>query len=426
MPLKIVKVVVYGISTELDLTTVGVGYQPEYSGVKTLSFLTDDKFVETYNSWEPDIVAVIGNINHFPNILSLQGSLKSKLYILSKQEMDDRGVPYFAEEFFTRYISNSIKNYNSPNKISVYTASCNTKERIRVAYESLKNQTHQNWEWSIYDDSSDDITWNIIKDIAKSDTRVIINKNQNQSLHSRIGYNKFSAATHCSSNYIVELDHDDELTKDSLEKILLTHKRFPDCGFVYGDWVEMNFESKNEIDYGPCFAWGYGSYYNTKHPYHDREIKVVCAPSVNPLTIRRLWSLFNHPKSWKKDLYMKIGGHNRYLNSADDYELMLRTFLNTQMVHLHHFSYIQYFYNNNTKVSNGGLGWEYHGDIMRHVRYIQKHYHYPIKTRIEELGKQDWVHDPNDLDCIKKFYNGEAFPRSGDHEQRLSIDFKPE
>lgn len=425
MPLKIVKVVIYGISGEINLSTQPPEYQPEYSDIETLTFVDDAKFVETYVNWEPDIVAVVGNINHFPNICERQSSLKSKLYILSKEELEYRGIHYFVEEFFKRYISNSIQNYNFLNKISVYTASCNTKDRLYVAYESLKKQTHQNWEWSIYDDSTDDVTWNVVKDIAKSDTRVVINKNNNQSSYSRIGYNKFNAATHCSSNYIVELDHDDALTVDALEKILLTHKRFSDCGFVYGDWAEMNFESKKEIDYGDGYAWGYGSYYMVKHPHHDRELKVACGPSVNPLTIRRLWSLFNHPKSWKKDLYMKIGGHNRYLNSADDYELMLRTFLNTRMVHLHHYCYEQYFYDNNTKVSNGGLGWKYHGDILRHVRYIQNFYNKKIKQRIEELGKVDWAYDESNPDCVRSFYHGLKPTYHGDSEQRLNLDFKP-
>lgn len=425
MPLKIVKVVIYGVSEQINLSTEPVTYQPEYTGIQTICFVSDEKFKETYSNWEPDIVVIIGNINHFPNVFSFKDSLNSKLYILTKEELDHKGLQYFVEEFFKRYISNSIKNNNSLNKISVYSATCNTNDRILVAYQSLANQTHTNWEWSIYDDSSDNITWNIIKDLAKADSRIIINKNSNQSAYSRIGYNKFSAATHCSSNYIVELDHDDAFTKDALEKILLTHKRFPDCGFVFGDWAEINFESKNEINYGEGFAWGYGGYYFVKHPHHDRDIQVTCAPSLNPLTIRRLWSLFNHPKSWKKDIYMKIGGHNRYLNSADDYELMLRTFLNTQMVHLHHFCYEQYFYNFNTKVSNGGLGWEYHGDILRHVRYIQNFYNKKIKDRIEELGKIDWAYDEKNPDCVKNFYLGENHARSGEQEQRLNLDFKP-
>ena len=426
MPLKIIKVVIYGISDSLELVTEDPKYQDEYSGIETATFVDDSNFREFYGNWEPDIVVVVGNIIDFP-VISSCDYLKSKLYLLSKPELKYRGIKYFIEEFFKRYIQNSINNNNSINKISVYTVTCNIKDRIFVAYDSLKNQTHQNWEWSIYDDSTDDVTWDIVKTLAKSDSRILINKNCNQSNYSRIGLNKFNAATNCSSNYIVELDHDDAFTKDALEKLLLTHKRFPECGFVYADWAEMNFESKDEIVYGngDTFSWGYGTYHNVKHPYQDREIKVACASSVNPLTVRRLWSLFNHPKSWKKDLYMKIGGHNRYLNSADDYELMLRTFFNTQIVHLHHFCYEQYFYNDNTKVSNGGLGWKYHGDILRHVRYIQNYYSNQIKRRIEQLGKVDWVHDINNPDCIKNFYNGTNQARFGAEEQRLNIDFKP-
>jgi glycosyltransferase involved in cell wall biosynthesis len=425
MPLKIVKVVIYGLSEVIDLSTNAPSYQPEYSGIETTTFKDDSNFTEIYNNWEPDIVVVIGNLNHFPIVSRWQEHLKSKLYLLSKQEWECNGSNYYVEEFFNRYIKNSITNYNSLNKISVYTASCNTKDRIRVAYESLINQTHQNWEWSIYDDSTDETTWEIVKELAKTDGRININKNANQSGYSRIGFNKFSAATHCSSNYLVELDHDDAFTPTALEKILFTHKKFPECGFVYADWVEMHFESKQEIDYGDPYAWGYGSYYTVKHPFHDRDMKVACAPSVNPLSIRRLWSLFNHPKSWKKDFYMKIGGHNRYLNSADDYELMLRTFLNTRMVHLHHFCSIQYFYDHNTKVSNGGLGWEYHGDIMRHVRYIQNHYTGKIKARFEELGKVDWGYNPKNPDSVKDFYLGQNYARSGEEEQRANIDFTP-
>ena len=100
MPLKIVKVVIYGISGELNLSTQPPNYQPEYSDIETLTFVDDAKFVETYVNWEPDIVVVIGNVTHFPNICEQQSSLKSKLYILSKEELNYRGINYFVEEFF--------------------------------------------------------------------------------------------------------------------------------------------------------------------------------------------------------------------------------------------------------------------------------------------------------------------------------------
>ena len=133
MPLKIVKVVIYGLSETIDLSTNAPSYQPEYSGIETTTFKDDSNFTEIYNNWEPDIVVVIGNLNHFPIVSRWQEHLKSKLYLLSKQEWECNGSNYYVEEFFNRYIKNSITNYNSLNKISVYTASCNTKDRIRVA-----------------------------------------------------------------------------------------------------------------------------------------------------------------------------------------------------------------------------------------------------------------------------------------------------
>jgi len=426
MPLKIIKFAVYGLSSPISLETQTLHLQSEFNGSETQVFANDDNFKETFINWEPDLVIVIGNIINFPIINSMKDILKSQLFILSNEEFEYYGKSVFVEQFFSRYIENCVKRHNYHDKVSVYTVTCNTKERINIAYQSLLDQTHQNWEWSIYDDSTDDVTWNFVKELAKKDCRILINKNNNSSHYSRIGYNKFNAATNCGSDYLIELDHDDAFTKDALEKILLTHKKYPDCGFVYGDWTEMNFESKQEINYGDCFAWGYGSYYHVRHPFLDRDVKVVRAPNVNPLTIRRLWSMLNHPKSWKKNFYMSIGGHNKHLNSADDYELMIRTFLNTRMVHLNHYCYIQYVYNHNTKVSNGGLGWSYHGDIIRHVRYMENYYHKKIKNRFDELGLHDWVFNDTTSDCLKEYYQGTKCPRSGESEQNANFNFNPQ
>jgi len=430
MPLKLFKIVVYGLDTQVELKTnslshehMGGNHELEYGKIDAIVFQTDDNFLSILQSWEPDLVVVVGNITSFHNINKHFDTLKSKLYLFSLEEWNRYGESYLSDLLFQRYISNSIKNYDSQNKISVYTASYNTKDKLLVAYESLEKQTHQNWEWSIYDDSSDDETWEAVKSLAKRDSRIIINKNNNQSLYSRIGLNKFNAAVNCSSKYIIELDHDDAFTHDALEKILLTHIKHPDCGFVYGDWTEMNRDTYQEYDYGECFAWGYGKLYDATHPFLDRPMKVVGAPNVNPLTIRRLWSLYNHPKSWKRDVYMKIGGHNKFLNSADDYEMMIRTFLNTKMVHLNHFCYIQYMYNNNTKVSSGGLGSNYHTDIFRHVRVIENHYREQIKKRFEDLGKVDWAYQPLKKDCLEDFYKGKGkYPFD---ENNVNLEFKP-
>jgi len=163
MPLKLFKIVVYGLDTQVELKTnslshehMGGNHELEYGKIDAIVFQTDDNFLSILQSWEPDLVVVVGNITSFHNINKHFDILKSKLYLFSLEEWNRYGESYLSDLLFQRYISNSIKNYDSQNKISVYTASCNTKDRLLVAYESLEKQTHQNWEWSIYDDSSDD------------------------------------------------------------------------------------------------------------------------------------------------------------------------------------------------------------------------------------------------------------------------------
>jgi hypothetical protein len=80
------------------------------------------------------------------------------------------------------------------------------------------------------------------------------------------------------------------------------------------------------------------------------------------------------------------------LSIADDYELILRTFLNTRMVGIRKLLYLQFFHNsdslNNTQNST-------RADIQRRVRTISNFYNKKIKERFEELGINDWAYDEN-------------------------------
>lgn len=420
MSLKIIKILIYGTEKKITLETPKNDFDSEYYNVEYFYSESEEEFISKSQYFESDIILIIGNSDFLDLIKNQKLIDKNKILYISLVDWQEQNKYIIANKIFQQYIQNSIEIDNKNDLISVYTVTCNTKEKIKVAYESLLNQTHKNWEWIIYDDSSDNETWNIVKELAKKDCRIKINRNNNNSQYSRIGYNKYNAAANCSSEYILELDHDDAFYKTALENILFTHKKFPNNGFIYGDWVEINFETKDEIDYGGGnFALGYGSYYEIDHEFHNRKMKVCCAPDINALTIRRMWSLCNHPKSWKKSFYFDIGGHNKNLNSADDYELIIRTFLNTEMVHLKNFCYYQYFYNQNTKVSNGGLGWAYHGDIIRHVKYIEEFYRLKIKNRIEQLGTKDLVYDR-----LQETKGNFSIRGPINNIKKLNIDFK--
>jgi hypothetical protein len=135
-------------------------------------------------------------------------------------------------------------------------------------------------------------------------------------------------------------------------------------------------------------------------------------PDINPLTIRFNISMPNHVRVWKKEVYDKIGGHNINTPIADDYELIVRTFLNTEMVHIKKMLYLQYN-DKNSAVDNNAI------DINRRARLIRDHYDLQIHNRILELGKTDWNWDES-LGHSQKFQNNISIKKYYEEEQVLN------
>ncbi len=154
------------------------------------------------------------------------------------------------------------------------------------------------------------------------------------------------------------------------------------AGFLYTDSAEVREDGTN-VTYREGWAFGYGSY--TDVEYRGKVYKSANGPNINPKTIRHIVSAPNHIRAWRKAFYESIGGHNQELHIADDYELMVRTFLKTLMVRAPKLCYIQYSGNTAQQVRNR--------DIQRHVRSIRVHYDRAIHDRLLELGFDDFVWD---------------------------------
>ena len=121
--------------------------------------------------------------------------------------------------------------------VSVFTAAYKSKEKIQRPYRSLLNQTYSNWEWVIVDDSGDeDATYN--QDLLPLDDPRVRRYRQD-SRNGYIGSIKRYAAGLCTGEILVEVDHDDELTPNCLEKIVHAFQKHPECGFAYGDCTEV-------------------------------------------------------------------------------------------------------------------------------------------------------------------------------------------
>jgi len=263
--------------------------------------------------------------------------------------------------------------------------------KIFRLYDSLSKQTNSNWEWIVYDDSPIEhkTCYNYIKRLSEKDKRIFLYTDKHSGI---IGEVKRKACYLAKGDILVEVDHDDELINTCLENLSIAYSYSDEIGFVYGNCCEIFEDSEDILDYGDNWAYGYGNY-RTEF-YKDKKYKVAISANINPKTIRHITSSPNHVRSWRKDIYHKIGGHNKYLHVADDYELMVRTFLNTKMAKIDVFTYIQYFDSkkeNNTQFTRND-------DIQKIVYQTANFYNNKIHQRFLDLNIDDYVWNSNGFD----------------------------
>ena len=290
--------------------------------------------------------------------------------------------------------------------VSFFTPIYNTREKLWKTYESVRNQTYPNWEWVIVNDSSDNgKTLKIALEIASKDFRVKVYDFREKS-GGIIGESKYRAATLTKGRWLAELDHDDYLMPHCARYIIEAANKFPDAGFIYTDSVELD-ENHNSMTYPDGFCFGYGKY--RKEYHYEKLWDVVDSANINPKTIRHIVGVPNHIRVWRRDVYFGVGGHNRDLSIADDYELIVRTFLKTKFVRIPKLGYLQYIYHNANGRNTHDLS---RADIQRRVRSIMYFYNDAINERFKELGVIDYAYEQNKhnpLDVESRFEDKENY-----------------
>ena len=286
---------------------------------------------------------------------------------------------------------------NLDDLVSVITPIYNTKERLWRTYNSMLAQTHNNWEWVITNDSTDNVTLKIAEEIAKNDHRVKV-YDFKEKTKGIIGESKYRGFALSRGKYLLELDHDDTLLPHALEMMLRGFREFPDAGFVYSDCAEID-ENHNSLQYTPGFCFGYGSYRSETHL--GREYAICNTTNINPITIRHIVGVPNHFRAWERNTYFRVGGHNRRLSIADDYELIVRTFLDTKFVKIPYGCYLQFYHESNSQNPT-------RADIQRRVKTIANYYNERIRARFEELGKEDWAY-PHGWNTPSRFGDEEGY-----------------
>jgi len=245
------------------------------------------------------------------------------------------------------YMSNITKKQEFTRPIfSVFTTCYNSYDKILRAYNSVKLQDFRDWEWVILDDSPDDEHFIFLKKLFKEDRKIRLYKRSENS--GSIGNVKNEVVSLCRGKYVLELDHDDEIPPYVLADSVKVFNKNEEIGFIYMDFVNI-YEDGNNFNYGNLFALGYSGYYRQK--YNNKWLYVAVTPNINNITLSHIVSVPNHPRIWRKNVLLEMGNYSEYLPISDDYELLLRTSVNTKMAKIHKLGYIQYMNNNNNNFS---------------------------------------------------------------------------
>lgn len=206
------------------------------------------------------------------------------------------------------------------HKFSLITPTHNPKY-LGELYDSLVNQTYPHWDWIVYLNGT--ITRDDIPERIRNDSRVLIHKEPEAS-GDVIGKIKNEAFMLATGDVLVEMDHDDMLREDCLEEMNLAYQD-PEVGFVFSEDSKLQTNADFQ-PYSPYYGW---SWYETEWHGHKMKVMKNFEPSSHSMTM--IYWQPNHVRSWRREIYHSLGGHNKELDILDDQDIIARTYLVTKM-----------------------------------------------------------------------------------------------
>jgi Glycosyltransferases involved in cell wall biogenesis len=300
-----------------------------------------------YKQTYPILIIFETNQKTYEDVVStFDANFSNRIFRLS--EFTNNWVEEFNKLVNETFISVcSLSREKTRPTFSIFTPSFNSFDKIIRAFNSLKSQTLQNWEWVIIDDSPDDVNFKYLTKYLSHDCRIRMYKRFENNGY--IGNIKNEAVSLCRGKYLLELDHDDEILPFVLEDSAKLFEEKEEVGFIYMDFINIYENGKNYWYDGGILCKGYGSYYCQK--YNNSWVYVYNTPNINNITLGHLVCCPNHPRIWRKDLLLNIGNYCEYLPICDDYEILLKTAVNTKIAKIHKMGYVQYMNDGNNNFS---------------------------------------------------------------------------
>ena len=276
---------------------------------------------------DPDVIVSFG---FMPGILHVADFEIRKRWIHPADGAPDVELQNAIENCYRFNIHHKHQYQDANPLVSVYTGSFNTGDLIRDTYRSLAEQTYSSWEWVVVDDGSTDGTWEYLMQISHEDHRV---RPFRMKHNGRIGAVKDTATRLANGAYLIELDHDDMLTEDAVEEVKKAFDSDDSIGMVYSNCINLmpdgsshtfddDFwkERYKEITYRgkKYLECNIPNIYDRFGPHHTQQFGWFL--TVGP----------HHLRSFRASTLKGLGGYNRHLPIADDWDLFTRFFLRSK------------------------------------------------------------------------------------------------
>lgn len=218
------------------------------------------------------------------------------------------------EQFSSNDIAQRIANLTATPLISIVCPVYNTKPAwLTACVESVKNQSYTHWELILIDDASPNQGhFDTLACYSDSDTRIQVNyldENKHISAATNVGIQK------ANGEYVLFLDHDDELSPHALLEICRVISANPSAKIIYSD-EDLMSEGGERI---------------APHFKSDWNIELL-----------RAHNYITHLCCYEMALLKSLGGMRLGYEGAQDYDLILRASAVVQAYDIHHISKVLY------------------------------------------------------------------------------------
>ncbi|WP_409264363.1 MULTISPECIES: glycosyltransferase family 2 protein [Pseudomonas] len=240
----------------------------------------------------------------------------------------DAGKEVSGELFSTicpyyRHLSKTEKDFHYVPRVSIYIPAYNCADTICDAIHSALNQTYTDLEVCICDDGSTDDTPKILERYFSNNPRVRWVRQENGG----IGKASNTALSLCRGIYIGQLDSDDYLATDVVEKCVAILDKKPSIGLVYTTYENEYPDGRIEQGYN--------------YPVFTRE-KMLTA------------MIAHHFRIFKKRYWCRTTGFNERIRNAVDYDMYLKICEVSDAEHLNIVGYRRRLHGQNTSLVNYG------------------------------------------------------------------------